>query len=152
MKGNSLLNALIELFERDLQKLEQEILAYQKEKDLWIVKKEIANSAGNLALHLCGNLQHYIGAILGKSGYVRNRDQEFAIKDVKREKIIEEIQTAKNIVSQTLSNLTHDTLTKNYPEQVLGYQMPTEFFLIHLYGHFNYHLGQINYHRRLLEN
>lgn len=146
-----MLNSLIDLFERDLQKLEKEILAYQNEKNLWLLDKQIANTAGNLALHLCGNLQHFIGALLGKSGYIRNRDLEFAQKKVKREKIIKEIQDTQNIVSKVLSNLTHDTLTKSYPKQVLGFEMTTEYFLIHLYGHLNYHLGQINYHRRLLD-
>ena len=146
-----MLNSLIELFERDLRKLEKEILAYQKERNLWLTSKQISNTAGNLALHVCGNLQHYIGAILGKSDYIRNRNQEFEIKDVKREKIIAEIQNTEKVVEQTLSNLTHDAFTKSYPEQVLGYDMTSEFFLIHLYGHLNYHLGQINYHRRMLD-
>ena len=147
-----MLDSLISLFERDLQKLEKEILAYQKEKNLWHIEKEISNSAGNLALHICGNLQHYIGAILGKSGYVRNRDLEFSIKNVEREKIIEKIKTTQKIVAQTLSNLNPDDLSNNYPQQVLGYEMTTEYFFIHLYGHFTYHLGQINYHRRLLDS
>ena len=146
-----MLNSLIELFDRDLRKLEKEILAYQKEKHLWLLSKLIPNTAGNLALHICGNLQHYIGAVLGKSGYVRNRDQEFEIKDVKREKILEEIQDTETVVEQTLSNMTHDALTKSYPKQALGYNMTTEFFLVHLYGHLNYHLGQVNYHRRMLD-
>ena len=146
-----MLNAIIELFERDLQKLEKEILSYHKEKNLWLVSKDIRNSAGNLALHLCGNLQYYIGSVLGRSDYVRNRENEFSAKDVKRENIIDEIQNTQNIVSRVLSNLTHETLTQKYPEQVMGYQMTNEYFLIHLYGHLNYHLGQINYHRRLLD-
>jgi uncharacterized damage-inducible protein DinB len=144
-------NAIIELFERDLRKLETEILAYQKEKNLWLVSKAISNSAGNLAIHICGNLQYYIGTVLGKTGYVRNRDNEFSIKDVNREAIIEEIQNTQNVVEKILSNLTHDTLINKYPQQVLGFEMTTEYFLIHLFGHLSYHLGQINYHRRLLD-
>ena len=146
-----MLNSIIDLFERDLQKLEKEILAFQNEKKLWIIEKQISNTAGNLALHLCGNLQHFIGALLGKSGYIRNREKEFNDKNIKREKLIEEIQNTQNIVSKVLSNLTHDTVLKKYPQQVLGFEMTTEYFLIHLYGHLNYHLGQINYHRRLLD-
>jgi uncharacterized damage-inducible protein DinB len=145
-------NALVELFERDLRKLEREILAYQKEKNLWLLSKAIRNSAGNLAIHICGNLQYYIGTVLGKTGYLRNRDNEFSIKDVKRETIIEEIQNTQNVVERVLSNLTHDTLITKYPQQVLGFEMTTEYFLIHLFGHLSYHLGQINYHRRLLDN
>ena len=145
-------NALIELFERDLRKLESEIIAYQKEKNLWLVSKTIGNPAGNLALHICGNLQYYIGTVLGKTGYVRNRDNEFSVRDVKREVIIEEIQNTQNTVEKILSNLTHDTLISKYPQQALGFEMTTEYFLIHLFGHLSYHLGQINYHRRLLDN
>jgi len=145
-----MLNSILDLFERDLQKLEKEISAYQNEKNLWVVEKEIKNSAGNLALHLCGNLQHFIGAVLGKSGYIRKRDMEFDEKNINPGKLVEEIQNTQNVVSKVLSNLTHDTVLKKYPHQVLGYEMTTEYFLIHLYGHLNYHLGQINYHRRLL--
>jgi len=143
--------AIVELFERDLNKLEQQVLAYQKEKNLWLINKDIPNSAGNLALHICGNLQHFIGAVLGKNGYVRNRDNEFSAKNVKRETIIEEIYNTQTVVSRVLSNMTHETLTRKYPEQALGYEMTTEYFLIHLYGHLSYHLGQLNYHRRLLD-
>ena len=146
-----MLNSIREIFERDLQKLEKEILAYQNEKNLWLAEQQITNTAGNLALHICGNLLHYVGAILGKSGYIRNRDDEFSTKDVKREKLISEIQNTQDVVSKILSNLTHDTLIRKYPLQVLGFEMTTEYFLIHLYGHLNYHLGQINYHRRLLD-
>jgi len=146
-----MLNSIIELFERDLQKLEKEILAYQNEKKLWITEKQISNTAGNLALHLCGNLQYFIGGILGKSGYIRNREQEFEQKNIRRDAMIEEIQDTQNIVSKVLSNLTHDTILNKYPQQVLGFEMTTEYFLIHLYGHLSYHLGQINYHRRLLD-
>jgi len=146
-----MLNSIIELFERDLQKLEKEILAYQNEKKLWITEKQISNTAGNLALHLCGNLQYFIGGILGKGGYIRNREQEFEQKNIRRDAMIEEIQDTQNIVSKVLSNLTHDTILNKYPQQVLGFEMTTEYFLIHLYGHLSYHLGQINYHRRLLD-
>jgi len=143
------IKALQTLFERELKRLKKEIVSYENESSLWIVEKEINNSAGNLCLHLCGNLQHFIGAVLGGSGYVRNRDYEFSAKNIESSKLVEEIETTHSIVQKTLSALQKNDLEKNYPEQVFGYEMTTVFFLIHLSGHLNYHLGQVNYHRRI---
>ncbi|MBS1979465.1 MAG: DUF1572 family protein [Bacteroidetes bacterium] len=139
-----------QLLVRDLKKLETEISQYADEQSIWKVDKLIANSAGNLCLHLCGNLQHYIGAILGKSGYVRNRDNEFAARGIARAALLEEIRRAIAAVEQTMPLLKDATLDAIYPQEVLGYPMTTRFFLIHLSSHLGYHLGQVNYHRRLL--
>ena len=144
------ISALIFLFERDLKKLEAEISQYGSENKLWKIAGAITNSAGNLCLHLCGNLQHYIGTQLGNSGYVRNRPLEFSAKGLSKENLLNEIRTTKAIVLETLKNLSDSDLEKIYPEEVLGYPMTTGFFLTHLFGHFGYHLGQINYHRRLV--
>lgn len=143
---DSLQNVLL----RDLSKLESELLLYPDEASLWKVDKAIKNPAGNLCLHLCGNLQHYIGTVLGKSDYVRNRDNEFAAKNVSLENLIKEIASAKKAVGDTLPNLTEQQLQANYPEDVLGKPTTTLFFLIHLSAHLSYHLGQVNYHRRLV--
>ncbi len=142
--------SLIILFERDLNKLEVEISQYATNEDLWKTGGAIANSAGNLCLHLCGNLQHYIGAQLGNSGYVRNRPLEFSTKGLSKEQLIREIHTTKHILVKTLKSTSQESLQKTYPEEVLGYPMTTGFFLTHLFAHFSYHLGQINYHRRLI--
>ena len=138
---------------RDLDRLSAEIETYAKEDNLWIVEGDIINSAGNLSLHICGNLQHFIGAVLGKSGYERNRHFEFTGKNVPREKLLKEIQTTKTVVSDTLLlRITESVLNYPYPLRVFnGKEMSTLFFLIHLQGHLNYHLGQINCHRRLLD-
>ncbi|MEZ4949607.1 MAG: DUF1572 family protein [Saprospiraceae bacterium] len=147
-----IIDALIPLFERNLNRLENEISQYKSEASLWKMEKEIPNSAGNLALHLCGNLQHFIGAILGNTGYVRQRDDEFSLKDVPGEELIQQIQTTKKVVSETLKNLDETVLENDYPIEVMGgKQFSTIFFLIHLSGHLEYHLGQVNYHRRLLD-
>ncbi len=144
--------SISELILRDLDRLSSEIEAYAQEENLWIVEGEITNSAGNLALHLCGNLQHFIGAVLGKSGYERNRDFEFAGKHVPRAELLEEIQKTKTAVSDTLLRVTESVLNYPYPLRVFNNkEMSTLFFLIHLQGHLNYHLGQVNYHRRLLD-
>lgn len=142
--------SLIKIFERDLNKLETEINLYNNESGLWQIRGEVKNSGANLCLHLCGNLQHYIGHVLGKIHYIRNRDDEFSARNVAQQKILEEIQRTKISVINTLKNLDSQVLQANYPEEVLGYSMTTLYFLIHLQGHLNYHLGQINYHRRLI--
>lgn len=144
--------SIAELLERDLNRLSNEIEAYKNEENLWLVDGEITNSAGNLALHLCGNLQHFIGAVIGKSGYERNREFEFSGKDVPREELLKSVETTKQIVNQTLLRIPESTLNYPYPIRVFGDKdMSTVFFLVHLQGHLNYHLGQINYHRRLLD-
>ena len=142
--------SLIELFIRDLNKLNDEILAYPDEYSLWEVDVRIKNSGGNLAIHIIGNLNHFIGAHLGSTSYIRQRDKEFNDKNVPRELIIDHIKDIKNILNDVLSSLNNEVLSRNYPIEVFGKPMSTEYFLIHLHGHLNYHLGQINYHRRLL--
>lgn len=147
---NLFIDSLQNVLLRDLSKLESELLLYPDEASLWKVDKAIKNPAGNLCLHLCGNLRHYIGAVFGKSGYTRNRDNEFAAKNISRENLIKEIAFAKKAVSDTLPTLTEQQLQANYPEDVLGKPTTTLFFLIHLSAHLSYHLGQVNYHRRLV--
>ena len=138
------------LIERDLNKLEEEIKLYTSEESIWKIDREIKNSAGNLCLHLCGNLQHFIGAILGNSGYVRNRENEFAAKGIPRATLLAEIKQTKKAVKSTLQGLNSSTLGEEYQIQVFGHPMTTMYFLIHLTAHLDYHLGQVNYHRRLL--
>jgi uncharacterized damage-inducible protein DinB len=145
-----MINSFINLFERDINKLEQEVQQYVDESLLWKKEDGINNAAGNLCLHLCGNLQHYIGVQLGGSGYQRNRPLEFAARDIRKAKLIQEIQQTRTAVTAALKSLSDASLQKLYPEEVFGYPMTTGFFLVHLYGHFGYHLGQINYHRRLV--
>lgn len=143
--------SLQSLFKRDLNKLRTEIDSYQDEVNIWKTDKNISNSAGNLCLHLIGNLNHYIGMMLGNSGYIRNRELEFSLKDISRTKLIQQIDKTIETVALTLEKLSAEDLQKEYPEQPLGYSMTTEYFLIHLFGHLSYHLGQVNYHRRLLD-
>lgn len=146
-----MIQSLQSLFARDLNKLKTEIESYQDERNLWKTDKNISNSAGNLCLHLVGNLNHYIGATLGHSGYLRIRDLEFSLKDIPRAKLIQQIESTLEIVNSSLERLSPEDLHKQYPSEPLGYEMTTGYFLIHLFGHLNYHLGQINYHRRLLD-
>ena len=142
---------LLQIFLRDLNKLKTEITSYKDENKIWEVNGEIKNSAGNLCLHVCGNLQHFIGEVLGNSGYVRKRDEEFSRKNVPVEELMKEIDTTIFVVGQTLKKLDEKKLDEIFPINVFGYEMTTGYFLIHLTTHLNYHLGQINYHRRLLD-
>ena len=144
-------NNLIELFERDLNKLKNEISSYKDEKHLWLVEESISNSGGNLCLHLLGNLNHFIGAILGNSGYIRQREKEFTIKDIPRTELISGIDNVIELIKQVIGKLNDSDLEKVYPENVFQKEMTTGFFLISLLAHLNYHLGQINYHRRLFD-
>tara|TARA_R110002124_G_scaffold194919_1_gene361944 strand:- start:116 stop:559 length:444 start_codon:yes stop_codon:yes gene_type:complete len=141
---------LSQLFARDFETLETEIFSYSTEENLWIKESGINNSAGNLALHLAGNLEHFLGSVLNKSDYVRDREFEFDGK-VDQEDLIARVRSARKTVRATLDNLTPEDFAKTYPLQPFGFEMSTEYFLIHLYSHFSYHLGQINYHRRLLD-
>lgn len=145
-----LTETLIKLFSRDLEKLKQEIEAYNEEENLWIVANEISNSAGNLCLHIVGNLNHFIGAVLGDTGYIRQRDLEFSLKDIPVIEMIRQIDDTISVVESTLSKLTESGLQQEYRRNPFENYMTTEYFLIHLSMHLAYHLGQINYHRRLL--
>ncbi len=141
---------LIQIYERDLNKLKEEIELYSDEADLWKIGGEITNSAGNLCLHLTGNLKHFFGAVLGGSGYVRDRDAEFSSKNVAKSELLQSIDETETIVRSTLEKLSDADFEKTYPIEVFGKPMTTGFFLVHLATHLNWHLGHINYHRRLL--
>jgi uncharacterized damage-inducible protein DinB len=148
---DSLTEVLKSLFRRDLNRLKEEVSAYKNESNLWIVEKEISNSGGNLALHLIGNLRAFIGAELGDTGYIRKRDEEFSLKNVAREDMLREIDLTISEIDQVLDQLPVETLKSAYPRKVFKDEMTTEYFLVHLASHLGYHLGQLNYHRRLLD-
>ena len=147
-----LVQTLKKLFERDLGKLRNEIESYKNESNLWIIDKGIANSAGNLCLHLVGNLKTYIGKELGGTGYIRNRDLEFSQKDIPQAVLLKMIDETIVTVDKALDTVTDQQLEEKYPVIVFTEKMTTGFFLVHLLAHLSYHLGQINYHRRLLDN
>jgi hypothetical protein len=144
------LKELNQLFQRDLEKLGQELQAYTIEENLWIIDKEVSNSAGNLTLHIFGNLRHFIGLDFGGIAYQRNREREFEAKGEPIAGLLEELEEVKKIVSTSLLGLNPIRLGDKSLHTFFGHQMSIGFFLIHLYGHMNYHIGQVNYHRRLL--
>lgn len=143
---------LKKLINRDLEKLKSEIQQYQNEEKLWHTEKNITNSGGNLCLHLIGNLNTYIGAELGGSGYIRDRNYEFSAKNISKADLIQSIEETIRTVSYSLDKLNVKTLKEEYPILVFAEKTTTEYFLIHLATHLTYHLGQINYHRRLLDS
>lgn len=146
-----LIETLKALFNRDLTRLRNEIELYKNEENLWKIEKQIANSAGNLCLHLIGNLNTYIAAEIGKTNYVRHRELEFSLKNISKEELIDNIEKLKIIIATSLDKLTVEQLEKEYPVLVFENKTSTGYFLIHLTTHLTYHLGQINYHRRLLD-
>lgn len=144
-------DTLAALFDRDLLRLRHEIELYSREENLWRTTGAIANPAGNLCLHLLGNLNTYIGRELGGTGYVRNREQEFAQRDVPRAELLRGIDETRQVVAATLAALPAEALPQQYPVLVWEHPTSTEYLLTHLTTHLTYHLGQINYHRRLLD-
>lgn len=140
------------ILHRDLGRLRNEIAAFKDESNLWKTEGTITNSAGNIALHLIGNLNHYIGSEFGNTGYVRDRKSEFGLKNVPRTKILSQIEETQAMISDVLPGISHEILYYEFPDQIFGHPMTNRFFLIHLSGHLMYHLGQVNYLRRVVEN
>lgn len=147
----TLQTTLYRLFERDLTRLKVELNLYSDEQIIWQTTGQISNTAGNLTLHLLGNLNTYIGAVLGGTGYVRDRPAEFSLKNIPRESLLEQIDALLIILKTTLSELPDTVLEEEYPLLVFEEKTSTEYLLVHLTTHLTYHLGQINYHRRLLD-
>jgi len=135
---------------RDIRAVRREVEAYSNEAMLWELRGGATNSAGNLALHLCGNLQHFVGARLGQTGYVRNRDLEFSSRNVSRDKILAELDATARAIDAAFDRLTDSDVAKPFPEPINGATVPTGEWLVHLIAHLGYHLGQIDYHRRMV--
>jgi uncharacterized damage-inducible protein DinB len=145
-----LLQSVAAILDRDLGTLRREVEAYPDERALWQEVPGIPNVAGTLVLHLAGNLQHYVGARLGQTGYVRDRPAEFARRDVPRSELLRQIEAARAGVKAALSGSVQPEIGAEYPEAVGSSKVATGDYLIHLATHFAYHLGQIDYHRRVV--
>ncbi len=140
----------LKIFERDLNVLIKELESFTNEDDVWKTLPGISNSAGNLTLHLNGNLQHFIGATLGNTGYVRNREAEFSSKGIATKQLINDTQETLAIIKNILPKLTEEQLSADFPLKLNEQVFRTDYFIYHLMAHLSYHLGQINYLRRLL--
>ena len=101
-------------------------------------------------MHVCGNLQHYVGTILGGTGYVRDRDAEFATRDLSRQSLTDHVASAERAIASTLPTLAESKLADPFPEPIRGETLSTREVLLQVAVHLAYHLGQVDYHRRLL--
>lgn len=143
-------NAIRGILIRDLEGLQRQVSLYPDDESLWKVAPGIANSAGTLVLHLAGNLRHFCGAVLGGTGYERNRDAEFSTRGLSRAELESEARATIDDVEAALNTITADQLEAVYPVPLREMRVRTADFLVHLAVHLGYHLGQIDYHRRLL--
>jgi len=140
---------LAELFARDLQRLDTAVEAYTTDAALWTTSGVVRNPGGTLCLHLCGNLRHFVGHVLGGLAYTRDREHEFGARDLTKAELLAEVERTQHDVAYALARLTPEQLEAPYPQRVLERDWNTAAFLLHLYGHLNYHLGQMDYHRRM---
>ncbi len=141
---------LAALFRRDLTRLAQEVGAFPDEAMLWAIRPGVANSAGHLTLHLEGNLREYVGRQLGGIPYTRDRPLEFSSPALPAAELMSRVNGVKDSIPGVIETLTSEQLDVVFPEQVLGTPLTTRQFLMHLFGHLSYHLGQVDYLRRLL--
>lgn len=138
------------IIERELNGLKDQLNAYENEADMWELPDGISNSAGNLAMHLVGNLRHFIGVQLGGSNYVRNRKHEFTGRHVPRADILGSIDEAIAEVPHVIRKLDDAMLETEYPLELAGVRFNCGDFILHLLSHLAYHLGQVDYHRRIV--
>lgn len=148
--GNLTPSTLQAVILRELGAVRRTVEAYPDDASPWAERPGLPNVGGTLVLHLAGNLQHYIGAVLGKSGYRRNRDAEFSRRDVPRAALLGEIDAARQAVERGMAAVSEDTLAAPYPEPIARRAVATGDFLVHLTTHLAYHLGQLDYHRRVV--
>lgn len=141
-------NILAGFYERDLRKLIEEINLFKNEENLWKTEGSIKNSCGNLVLHLIGGTNYLIGTKLANTGYVRNRDEEFVKKGVARKYLVEQLEQLIRVVKKTVSAVD---MEREYPLIFDDAKRSNSYLLVQLLTHLNYHLGQINYLRRVLE-
>lgn len=141
---------LLLLFRRDLRCVIREVELFPDDAALWRTVPGIANSAGNLALHLAGNLQHFVGSVLGGTGYIRQREREFAQREGTRASISAELEATLAAVEVGLTALTAEAQAAIFPTPVGPHRPPTAIFLMHLATHLAFHLGQVGYLRRAL--
>lgn len=137
-------------FRRDLSRLIEQIRAIPSDEALWETPPGVANSAGNLILHIEGNLREYIGRQLGSMSYSRNRPSEFTLKGFSREDLVVRIAEVRDRIPSIVESLSEAQIESMYPEMVFDLPMRTGEFLLHLYGHLNWHRGQLDYVRRIV--
>jgi uncharacterized damage-inducible protein DinB len=135
---------------RELETFIREIEAFPSDDSVWHTRRGVTNSAGNLALHVCGNLQDFVGRVLGGTSFVRHRDQEFGQREGTRASLVAELRTTIAVIESTLPVLTDETIAADYPMPLAGKTLNTATFLVHLGAHLAFHLGQAGYLRRVI--
>jgi len=143
-----LASELAALFARDIARLIQELQAFPDTASVWKTAPGVTNAAGTLALHLEGGLRHFIGWHLGKIQYKRDRPLEFSARGVEQAELIGRLEAVREMVPRVIAGLSEAQLDADFPEVVLDKPLTTRQWLIHLEGHLNYHLGQVDYLRR----
>jgi len=149
-RANRLIDIVQTMVLRELAAVRRSVEAYPNDESVWILPAGLPNAGGTLVLHLAGNLQHYFGALLGGSGYKRDRPAEFSRRDVPRAELLAELDAARVAIERTIPQLTAEVLAAPYPERIGGHLLTTDVFLVHLATHLAYHLGQLDYHRRVV--
>jgi uncharacterized damage-inducible protein DinB len=135
---------------RELNGFIKEIEAFPSDVSVWHTRRGVTNSAGNLALHVSGNLQDFVGRVLGGTSYVRQREQEFAQREGTRASLVAELRTTIAVIEATLPNLSDEVMAGDYPMSLAGKTLNTATFLVHLAAHLAFHLGQAGYLRRII--
>lgn len=146
-----IVQALKNLYVKELEQLRANIELYTHEEKIWVIDKNIANSGGNLCLHLVGNLKTYIGCEIGKIPYIRNRDEEFSLKNIPKQELLRMVDETISILDKTFDMISDEQLSDDYPQVVWSEKTSVFYLLARLLSHLSYHLGQINYHRRMLD-
>jgi len=146
---SSLGTELAGLYARELDRLADQVSEYPSDAALWSTSGAQKNAPGTLALHLSGGLLAMVGASLGGTGYVRDRDREFSERDVPREEVVRRVRACRDVVVPIIEGLDDGTLAEVYPAPTSpAYAgMTTRAFLMHLLWHVGWHLGHIYYHR-----
>ncbi|MBL0106323.1 MAG: DUF1572 family protein [Ignavibacteria bacterium] len=145
------MNSFKQLYLNFLNSLKDEISLYKDPENIWLLSGSISNTPGNLCLHICGNLNHFFGTVIGNTGYIRERDQEFSKRNLSREELFGAIDETKIMIGKIFDDLTQDDINKIYPINKFGENVTYGFIFSRLVSHLSYHLGQINYHRRLTD-
>ena len=147
-----MLNSILaNFYERDLRQLIAQVNLFNKEENLWKTEGSVKNSSGNLVLHIIGGLNYLVGTTLAHTGYVRDRDKEFSQKSMERKELVAQLEALIPMINNTLIALTKEQMETDFP---IFFDQPNtsiSYVLVQLLIHLNYHLGQVNYLRRVLE-
>jgi len=144
-------NVLVNFYERDIRKLIHEVNLFNNEEDLWRTQGSVKNSCGNLVLHIIGGLNYLIGTTLAHTGYIRDRNQEFIRKNVEKNELIAQLEELIPMINKTVNALNREDMEAEFPIFFDQPKTSTSYVLVQLLLHLNYHLGQVNYLRRILK-